>query len=100
MSARRVPQQHIKIAEHLRGRILSGEIPAGSLLPSEADFARNSHLHDPVRQPLPLRTGALSRQVAVVLVLGHEKPRPLRLLFLPTTGLNPTVGKQAPRHCG
>ena len=58
MSARRAPQQHIKIAEHLRGRILSGEIPTGSLLPSEAELCEEfSTSRGPVRQALAsLRT--------------------------------------------
>lgn len=104
MSARRVPQQHIKIAEHLRGRILSGEIPAGSLLPSEAELCEEFDTsRGPVRQALAsLRTEGFisSGRGRRSVVLGHEKLRPLRLLFLPTTGLNPTVGKQAPRLCG
>ena len=77
MSARRVPQQHIKIAEHLRGRILSGEIPAGSLLPSEAELCEEFDTsRGPVRQALAsLRTEGFisSGRGRRSVVLGHEK---------------------------
>ena len=77
MSARRVPQQHIKIAEHLRGRILSGEIPAGSILPSEAELCEEFDTsRGPVRQALAsLRTEGFisSGRGRRSVVLGHEK---------------------------
>lgn len=77
MSARRAPQQHIKIAEHLRGKILSGEIPAGSLLPSEAELCEEfSTSRGPVRQALAsLRTEGLisSGRGRRSVVLPHEK---------------------------
>lgn len=77
MSARRAPQQHIKIAEHLRNKILSGEIPAGSLLPSEAELCEEFDTsRGPVRQALAsLRTEGVisSGRGRRSVVLPHEK---------------------------
>ena len=77
MSARRAPQQHIKIAEHLRAKILSGEISAGSLLPSEAELCEEFDTsRGPVRQALAsLRTEGIisSGRGRRSVVLEHEK---------------------------
>ena len=77
MSARRAPQQHMKIAEHLRSKILSADIPAGSLLPSEAELCEEFNTsRGPVRQALAsLRTEGIisSGRGRRSVVLPHEK---------------------------